>query len=195
MSLAIPSQLACSFFFGGRTPGSQTPGVPATPEPSMMKNSSSSRAHLALNVRTDGANGRARSSASCTRGRRFRSLFLPTLLLLRPLLPLLLVNLPLDPSSADDLRLKPRELIPEIVTTTQLTNRHQQPVFPVSQLRLELLHLLRLLLRQKRLREEVGDRGVAMCSLLHHDDGHQRRNTSRRAGWRQPVAVICRSPL
>ena len=29
---------------GGRTPGSQTPGVPATPEPSMTKNSSPSRA-------------------------------------------------------------------------------------------------------------------------------------------------------
>ena len=28
----------------GRTPGSQTPGVPATPEPSMTKNSSPSRA-------------------------------------------------------------------------------------------------------------------------------------------------------
>ena len=40
---------------GGRTPGSQTPGVPTTPEPSMTKNSSSSRAHLALNVRMDGA--------------------------------------------------------------------------------------------------------------------------------------------
>ena len=40
---------------GGRTPGSQTPGVPVTLEPSMTKNSSSSRAHLALNVRMDGA--------------------------------------------------------------------------------------------------------------------------------------------
>ena len=39
----------------GRTPRCQTPGVPATPEPSMTKNSSSSRAHLALNVRMDGA--------------------------------------------------------------------------------------------------------------------------------------------
>ena len=39
----------------GSTPGSQTPGVPATPEPSMTKNSSSSSAHLALNVRMDGA--------------------------------------------------------------------------------------------------------------------------------------------
>ena len=36
------------------TPGSQTPGVPAPlPEPSMTKNSSSSRAHLALDVQLD----------------------------------------------------------------------------------------------------------------------------------------------
>ena len=34
------------------TPGSQTPGVPATSEPSMTKNFSSSRAHLALNSGT-----------------------------------------------------------------------------------------------------------------------------------------------
>ena len=40
---------------GERTPGSQTPGVPVTPEPSMTKTSSSSRAHLALNVRMDGS--------------------------------------------------------------------------------------------------------------------------------------------
>ena len=37
---------------GGRTLGSQTPGVPATPEPSMTKNSSSSRAHLALSAKS-----------------------------------------------------------------------------------------------------------------------------------------------
>ena len=35
--------------------GVKTPGVPATPEPSMTKNSSSTRADLALNVWMDGA--------------------------------------------------------------------------------------------------------------------------------------------
>ena len=52
--------------FGGRTPGSQIPGVPATPEPSMTKNSSSSRAHLALNVPTDGARQMPQLRASIT---------------------------------------------------------------------------------------------------------------------------------
>jgi len=41
--------------FGWQNTWEQAPGVPATPEPSMTKNSSSSRAHLALNVRMDGA--------------------------------------------------------------------------------------------------------------------------------------------
>ena len=41
--------------FGRQNTWEQAPGVPATPEPSMTKNSSSSRAHLALNVRMDGA--------------------------------------------------------------------------------------------------------------------------------------------
>ena len=41
--------------FGSQNTWEQAPGVPATPKPSMTKNSSSSRAHLALNVRMDGA--------------------------------------------------------------------------------------------------------------------------------------------
>ena len=53
MSLAIPSHKHAPNQ-GGRTPGSQTPGVPATPEPSMTKNSSSSSAHLVLNPGTTG---------------------------------------------------------------------------------------------------------------------------------------------
>ena len=44
--------------FGWQNAWEQAPGVPATPEPSMTKNSSSSRAHLALNVRMDGARKR-----------------------------------------------------------------------------------------------------------------------------------------
>ena len=49
----------------------------------------------------------------------------------------------------------------------------------LGQICLQLLHLL----RQECLREEEGGRGVVMCSLLHHDDGHQRRHTTTRAGW------------
>ena len=44
--------------FGWQNTWEQAPGVPATPQPSMTKNSSSSRAHLALNVRMDGARKR-----------------------------------------------------------------------------------------------------------------------------------------
>ena len=44
--------------FGWQNAWEQAPGVPATPEPSMTKNSSSSRAHVALNVRMDGARKR-----------------------------------------------------------------------------------------------------------------------------------------
>ena len=44
--------------FGWQNAWEQAPGVPATPEPSMTKNSSTSRAHLALNVRMDGARKR-----------------------------------------------------------------------------------------------------------------------------------------
>ena len=61
-SLSINHDIATNS--GGRTPGSQTPGVPATPEPSMTKNSSSSRAHLALNVRMDGARKMAKKKAT-----------------------------------------------------------------------------------------------------------------------------------
>ena len=44
--------------FGWQNAWEQALGVPATPEPAMTKNSSSSRAHLALNVRMDGARKR-----------------------------------------------------------------------------------------------------------------------------------------
>ena len=49
---------------GGRTPGSQTPGVPATPEPSMTKNSSSSRARVALNFGTNGGARKKQQNAA-----------------------------------------------------------------------------------------------------------------------------------
>ena len=51
---------------GGLTPGSSTPGVSATPEPSMTKNSSSSRApqlRLALNLRDNRRS--AKNGAKC----------------------------------------------------------------------------------------------------------------------------------
>ena len=79
--------------------------------------------------------------------------------------------------------------------TTAISSRERsfsephQPLFRASQLRLELLHLLPLLLRQQRLREEEGDRGVVMCSHLHHDDMHRRRNTTKLAGWSAQPAL------
>ena len=60
-SLSINSHRMHLTKMAERLAGSQTPGVPATPEPSMTKNSSSSRAHLALNsgtTRRSAKNGR-----------------------------------------------------------------------------------------------------------------------------------------
>ena len=91
------------------------------------------------------------SAGGAREGGSPRKLSLPPLPL--PLFPLILHDLPLDHEPADDAHLEPRELVVEVGATPQLLDKRHQPLFLASQLRLELLHLLRLLLRQQRLRQ------------------------------------------